>query len=105
MLSLNYHRLGGAVSGVLDALKLLYFSSEIISKSAIEIFQQNPININAALAESNIRKHEPLNKTQDYVYEFLHDIDEGVWFLYLRKYWIIEKSSPKWLPSLLTRVY
>ena len=67
-------------------LKLIYISSEIISKESIGIFNQNPQNIGNVnpfvedeISEKNRRLHS------NYVYEFMQHIDEMIWFSLLHK--------------------
>lgn len=71
---------GGSVGKLLsDGLKLLYLSAEIISKEAVNIFNQNPTNI---LTEISTEKYSGLQKkfsTDNYVYEFGQDVDPEIW--------------------------
>lgn len=76
---------GGTVGKLIDdGLRLLYFSSEIISKETVNIFNQNPLSILNILAD---KKHSIQAKFNDpnYVYEFLQSIEEDIWFSLLYK--------------------
>jgi len=68
-----------------DELKLLYLSSELISREAINIFNQSPINILDTF--SNDKRYEFINKKNDssYIYEFVQEINVEIWFALLYK--------------------
>lgn len=74
----------GGVVGYLvkDELKLIYLSSEIISKEAIHIFNQNPIEITN---DSNEAKHRVANRKlgQGYIYEFVQTMNDSIWLTLL----------------------
>lgn len=82
----NINSGGGEVSKlVTDDLKLLYLSSEIISKETINIFNQNPLNI---LNELSAEKYVGLQRKYSgsrYIYEFVQDINAEIWFSLLYK--------------------
>jgi len=66
-------------------LRLLYLSSEVISKEAINIFNQNPINI---ISDLSIEKYSGFNKRDidsNYIIEFLQNINADIWFSLLYK--------------------
>jgi hypothetical protein len=54
----------------------------MISKEITNIFNQNPINILNILSE---QKEKKVLDTQNYIYEFSQNIDEGIWFSLLSK--------------------
>lgn len=63
-----------------NGLRLLYLSSEVISREAINIFNQNPINI---LSDLSIDKYSGFNKSNvdsNYIIEFLQNINADIWF-------------------------
>lgn len=68
-----------------EGLKLLYLSSDLISKEAVNIFNQSPINILDAF--SNDKRYEFINKKNDssYLYEFVQDVNIEIWFALLYK--------------------
>ncbi|SFN74790.1 AAA ATPase domain-containing protein [Chitinophaga sp. YR627] len=72
---------GGAVGRLIqEDIKLIYFSSDIISEKTIQIFNQNPLNIINALSEGldvDITKRYIGSR---YIYEFTQDVDERIWF-------------------------
>ncbi|MEJ7681816.1 MAG: hypothetical protein WKG06_29010 [Segetibacter sp.] len=66
-------------------LKLLYLSSELISKEAINIFNQNPLNL---LNELSTEKYSGLQKKfsgANYIYEFGQEVNAEMWFSLLYK--------------------
>ena len=67
---------------IYDGLKLLYFTSEIISKEITTIFSQNPLNILNSLSEQPEKR---VLDSENYIYEFSQNIDEGIWFSLLSK--------------------
>lgn len=80
---------GGTIGHLVSKpMKLLYLSSEIISKESISIFNKNPLNIVSELA-AELSKYISANKNprskREYMYEFVQSIDEVVWFKLLSK--------------------
>jgi AAA ATPase domain len=65
---------------IIEDLKLLYFSSELISKEAIIILNENPINL---LLNLNLNDLE-LNQTS-FVYEFNQNVNNNIWFSMVSK--------------------
>lgn len=86
----QYQNFADSVSGpleklILDGIKLLYLSSELISKEAVNIFNQNPLNLLTELSEE---KHSEIQKKfhrGDFTYEFGQDVNAEVWFSLLYK--------------------
>ncbi|HET7115121.1 MAG TPA: hypothetical protein VFI29_01440, partial [Hanamia sp.] len=76
----------GSVGHLFDkGLRLIYLSSEIISKESINIFNQNPINI---LSDLSIDKYSGFNEgniNSNYIIEFLQNINSEIWFSLLYK--------------------
>ncbi len=60
-------------------------SSEIISKDAINIFNQNPLNILNELSTEKYAGFQHKYSTSNYVYEFVQDVDSEIWFSLLYK--------------------
>lgn len=86
-----------------DGLRLLYFSSEIISKKTIDIFDQNPINLISALS---YEKHEYLitrYEHANYVYEFLQDVNEKLWYSLLSKILNYRKKFTQMASELINK--
>lgn len=76
---------GGAIGNLMEeGLRLLYLSSEIISKDSINIFNLNPLNIvtDSLFIEKTTFLRE-FNK--NYIYEFAQKVDENIWFSLLSK--------------------
>ncbi len=70
---------------ITDAVKLLYVSSEIISKETINIFNQNPLNIINELETEKFAGFQNKYNKPNYVYEFVQNIDAEIWFSLLYK--------------------
>ena len=74
---------GGTITSLLDEeenLKLLFLSSEIISKETINIFNRNPVEINNEIFSNksvNDILMSPIYK--NYFYEFVQKPDETIW--------------------------
>jgi len=86
----QYKNPADTVSGPLkklipDGIKLLYLSSELISREAINIFNQNPLNLSSEL--SGEIHSERLKKLRggDFTYEFGQDVNGKIWFSLLYK--------------------
>lgn len=75
----------GSVAPLINGgLRLLYFSSDVISKETIELFNQNPISINNLTHENPEWAIKNIN-LPNYVYEFKQEINKGIWFSLLSK--------------------
>lgn len=75
---------GGTVTNLLqNDLKLLYLSSEIISKESVNIFNQNPLDLmgNVETDTSSLKTFK--NKRFNPVYEFIDGIKTEMWFALL----------------------
>ena len=73
--------IAGTVGNLLtDTLKLLYLSSELISKETIGIFNQNPINIIDSFSKDQDYKISKTQTDSTYIYEFVQDISADIWF-------------------------
>lgn len=81
----NVSNSSGSLSRLVNVdLKLLYFSSELISKEAVNIFNQNPISILDILGDKN--QSIPIKfDNSNFVYEFLQSIEPTIWFSLLYK--------------------
>lgn len=72
---------GGTLGRLLpDNLKLLYLSSDVISKQTINVFNTNPLNI---LNEQQTSKFK--NSDSNYIYEFVQDINSEIWLSLLHE--------------------
>lgn len=77
---------GGSVGKLItDGLKLLYLSAEIISKEAVNIFNQNPLNILEELATEKYAGLQKKFNSDNYICEFGQDVNLEVWFSLLYK--------------------
>ncbi len=79
---------GGSVGNLMeDELKLIYLSSEIISKESIDIFNKNPLDFNNEFStDKYLKEKATLEKfNENYIYEFLQNVDEKIWFSLLHK--------------------
>ena len=95
---------GGSVGKFIsDGLKLLYLSSDIISKEAINIFNQNPLNI---LTELSTEKYAGLQRIRDsdnYIYEFGQEVSQELWFSLLDKVLDYRKRFNQMASELLNK--
>lgn len=86
----EYNNIEGSAGGMVgklinDGLKLIYFSSDIISKEAINIFNQNPLQLINVISDEKHKIKDLRNDHTSYIYEFLQDINEEMWFSLLYK--------------------
>lgn len=66
-----------------EGLKVLYFSSEVIAKNVVEIFNQNPLNIGNEIAVEKYSTLKQKFKERSYVHEFSQELNEELWFALL----------------------
>jgi hypothetical protein len=81
-LYIHYGASGTVGKLVTTGLKLLYLSSDIIQKEAINIFSQNPIDLDAN-KENVSRTLSRYYKEENYIYQFSQNIDEFAWYTLL----------------------
>lgn len=71
---------GGAVQKLMgDGIKLLYLSSELITRTVINILKQNPLDILSNLPEGAATSVQKLRNGQNYIYEFGKETDQQIW--------------------------
>jgi GTPase SAR1 family protein len=68
-----------------EGLRLIYFSSEIISKKTIDIINQNPIDLSGSLLNKQGFIIDDRYQVPNYFHEFLEDLKLELWFLLLNK--------------------
>ncbi len=68
-----------------DELKLIYLSSEIISKVAIDTLNQNPLNIFNSIQFMRDTLEASIDEEKNYLYEFIQTSDEKIWVSLLNK--------------------
>jgi predicted ATP-dependent endonuclease of OLD family len=95
---------GGAVGSLIpDGLKLLYLSSDVISKEAINIFNQNPVNIlNDSTAIDHLRLQE-LYKKSNYILEFGKDVEAKTWISLLNNILDYRKRFTQMASEIINR--
>lgn len=72
---------GGSLQKLItENLKLLYISSELISKEAINILNQNPQHLLTDSSKEEFRNLLKKSKTDSYLYEFNQDLNTVIWF-------------------------
>ena len=76
---------GGISKLVTDGLRVLYFSSDIISKETIDIFNQHPTNIITILSDEKYAGLAKRYNQPNYIYEFLQGKNEELWYSILSK--------------------
>ncbi len=62
-----------------NGLKLLYLSSETISKTAVNVFNQSPINLLSDLSKDSKSSIRIRQDDSNYFYQFLDDINTEIW--------------------------
>jgi len=70
---------------IYDEKKLLYLSSEIISKETINILNQNPVDIINELASEKYSELKNKFNQPNYIHEFIQNMDPEIWFSLLSK--------------------
>ncbi len=103
----KYGDSGGSVGHLInESLRILYLSSEIISKESINIFNKNPVNITSELTKElsdylNV-KTSPRNE-RNYIYEFVQSIDEAIWLTLLAKILDYRKRFTQMASELISK--
>lgn len=94
---------GSLVKLLSDGLKLLYLSSEIISKDAVNIFNQNPVSISNEFLSEKYSGLQSKYSIINYTYEFGQDVNEEIWFSLLYKILDYRKKFNQWASQLLNK--
>lgn len=72
---------GGAVQKLItENLKLLYISSELISKEAVNILNQSTQQLSADPRIPDFHSLRRKSKTDGYIYEFNQELNTAIWF-------------------------
>ena len=71
---------GTVVKLVNEGLRLLYLSSDVISKEALKIFSQNPINILNEISIEKYSRFEFGRESFNYILEFGENVNKEIWF-------------------------
>ncbi len=94
----------GSISYLFSSgLKLLYLSSEVISKESVNIFNQNPINILTDLPTEQYSGFEKRYTDSNYIIEFVQDINAEIWISLLYKILDYRKKFNQWASELLNK--
>ncbi|MDQ6763333.1 MAG: ATP-binding protein [Bacteroidota bacterium] len=100
---INGHE-GGEVNKLLNGrLKLIYLSSDVISKEAINIFNQNPLNIITELSKEQYAGFQLRYNSANYIYEFGHEVNQELWFSLLDKILDYRKRFNQMASELLNK--
>lgn len=95
---------GGAIGKLInEGLRLLYLSSDVISKEALNIFSQNPINI---LNEISIEKYSKFQygpENSNYIIEFGTTVNKEIWFGLLYKILDFRKRFTQMASELINK--
>ena len=86
-----------------DGIKLLYLSSELISPTVINIFNQNPVDISNELATEKYAGLGKRHSASNYIYEFIQDINVEIWFSLLDRILIYRKKFHQWASEILNK--
>lgn len=102
-----YKDLTGGGSGTIgnlidDGLRLVYFSSDVISKEAIDLFNQNPVNIINTTNEKSSWNNININ-LPNYIYEFKQEINREIWFSLLSKVLDYRKKFTQMAAELINK--
>lgn len=82
----NVHEGSGTITKLFTTgIRLLYFSSEVISKEAINIFNLNPIDILSDLSIEKYSRFYDSDFNPNFIIEFLQNINADIWFSLLYK--------------------
>jgi AAA ATPase domain len=94
----------GSVENLIeDGLKVLYFSADVISKDLIDIFNQNPLNLISTLADEKYKWLDMKYILPNYVYEFMQDVKEDIWFSLLYKILQYRKKFTQMASELISK--
>ncbi len=100
----NYSGVGGSVTKFInDKVKLLYLSSDLISTQAINILNQNPLDI---LNELNIEKYSLIQSkfnNTNYIYQFSQEVNTEIWFSLLYKILDYRKKFTQLVSELMNK--
>jgi len=101
---INGHE-GGEINFLLNQrLKLIYLSSEIISKEAINVFNQNPINIlNDSTTIDHPRLQDLYRNSNYYVLELGKDVEAKTWILLLNEIHEYRKRFTQMASEIINR--
>lgn len=88
---------------ICESLKLVYLSSDIISKEAINIFNQNPLNILTELSTEKYAGLQRKHDTNNYIYEFGQEVNQELWFSLLGKVLDYRKRFNQMASELLNK--
>lgn len=86
-----------------DGLKVLYLSAEIISKEAVNIFSQSPLDIYNELATEKYARLQKKVNSNYYIYEFGQEVNAEMWFSLLYKILDYRKKFNQWAFQLLNK--
>jgi AAA15 family ATPase/GTPase len=84
-------------------LKLIYLSSEIISKEAIETLNKNPLDIFNSIQFMRDTLDISINEERNYLYQFSQNSDDKIWVTTLNKILNYRKKFTQMLSQLLSK--
>jgi AAA15 family ATPase/GTPase len=94
---------GGTLSSLIEeAVKLLYFSAEILSVETIKILDQNPIELNTIVSEKKVNIR-PTDENASYTYQFGVDTDAEKWLELLSRILDYRKRFTQFASELINK--
>jgi hypothetical protein len=94
----------GTIENLIDTgVKLMYLSADLISKEAINIFDQNPIEILNKSDNSKTDEETVSIDSNNYIYEFGHQANAELWFSLLNKILNYRKSFTQLAAELVNK--
>ncbi|MEO8960320.1 MAG: AAA family ATPase [Ginsengibacter sp.] len=95
---------GGAVTEFIEkGLRLLYFSTDVISKEVLNIFSQNPINILNEISIEKFSRFEYGPDNFNYILEFSENVNKVIWFGLLYKILDYRKKFTQMASELINK--
>ncbi len=88
---------------IADDLRILYFSSDIISKETIDIFNQHPTNLITILSDEKYAGLDKKYNQLSYIYEFLQGKNEELWYSLLSKVLDYRKKFTQMASELINK--
>jgi AAA15 family ATPase/GTPase len=99
---LHLEGIGGKNNSVWSEIRLLYLSSEIISKEIINVLDKNPIDILSLMSDERSLDTYVSTPSQ-YSYEFTQEFNKDLWFTLLKQILEYRKRFTQFVAELLSK--
>lgn len=94
---------GGSIGHLIEEkFRVLYLSSELITPNAINVFNENPLNLLESIIERFSEVKQKLDNPK-YTYEFGTEVNSDVWFSLLYKILIYRKKFTQIASELINK--